>query len=591
MSRFRILPIALSLGSACLIASVAGAQRAPLEFEEVAEAVGIDVVHQHSEVTFESEVLNAGGAAGGDFNGDGWPDLFVIGGDGDRQYLFRNLGDGRFREEAIGAGVALAGEVMSGPAFADIDGDGDLDLFVGVVPRRRWFPPVLLRNDGDAGFVEVGRANEMFPPGLYASATFGDYNGDGWLDLFTTHWGVPVAFAELEHLWRNTGNGMYVGATEEAQLTIAMEDHPQVGLVPWTFVANFADIDDDGYSDLLVTSDFSHSQAFRNRADGTFEELDRSVFTDEAGMGAAVGDFNNDGNLDWFVTSIYLPGSLDVLGSDNSSGGATGNRLYENLGDGGFVDRTTEAGVRDGAWGWAACAADFDNDGWLDLFHVNGWQFRTSDLWFGRPARLFRNLGEGVFDEVAEESGIADRGEGRGVVCFDYDRDGDIDVLVANISGRVRLYRNRLDGSRNYLHVKLVGKPPNTEAIGARLWVEAGGRRQVREIRSGSNYVSQDPAVAHFGLGDETRISELRIRWPNREESFLRDLEVNQHLVVLQVPGDVNCDGAASAADLSASLMARAQESTLPPCPRGDLDGNQIVDARDLRQALASVFR
>jgi hypothetical protein len=551
------------------------------QFVDVTEAAGVAVVHGYQDETIDLLREIPGGAAGGDVDGDGWPDLYVIGGDIGSQYLFRNRGDGSFAEVAKDAGVDLPGEHLSGPALADMDGDRDLDLFVGAASLA---PPLLFRNDGPAGYVEIGRSTGMFPAAPFIGATFADYDGDGDLDLFTSHWLMFHDFFNADHLWRNEGSGHFVGATEDAGLVVNSED-TEIGKVSWSFTGNFADLDDDGRLDLVLASDFGLSQVFRNLGDGRFADVSTDVLTDENGMGSAVGDYDNDGDVDWFVTSVY-----DESTSGGGVWGHTGNRLYQNAGDGTFVDATAEAGVADGSWGWGACFADFDNDGDLDLLHVNGYRFRTTDRWLNQPARFFVNQGDGTFVEGAEQAGIADRGNGRGLVCFDYDRDGDIDVFVANIIGPSRLYRNDLAGGSGFLQVRLVGIPPNTEGIGARINIEANGVPQMREVRSGNNYVSQDPAGAHFGLGDAAMVDRLRIRWPSGAIATWDAVPSGREVVIPEAPGDTGCDGVASAADFVAFASLAGTTASAAACPIRDIDLDGQTSLSDLGAVIANVF-
>lgn len=585
----RVASAAVVLGAlGCIVGGDASveAQAMRVRFDEVSERAGVAVEHSYRRDPTDVFLQVSGGVASGDVDGDGWPDLFVIGGDGSRQYLFRNNRDGTFQETAVEAGIAFAGELLSGPVFGDIDGDRDLDLFIGVVPIGETPHPLLLTNDGNGRFVEVGRLTEMFPRGAYSSATFGDYDGDGVLDLFTAHWGLPVLLSDVDHLWRNDGTGRFAPATSDAGLEIATRDSGLIGPFVWSFTANFADLNSDGIVDLLVASDFETSQVFLGQGGGRFVDVSTDVLTDENGMGAAIGDFDNDGHLDWFVTSIYDPTRPSFDGW-----GVSGNRLYRNLGDGRFEDVTEEAGVRDGGWGWGACAADFDNDGLLDIFHVNGWLSNVTDEWSGYPARLFMNNGDGTFTEHAAEAGIADRGEGRGVVCFDFDRDGDVDVFIGNITGPTRLYENRIDGTAGYIQVKLVGRAPNTEGIGARVYLRASGATQMRELRAGSNFLSQDPAVAHFGIGSADGIDEIEVVWPGGGFTAIPNLGINRHWVVFEVAGDANCDSLPSAADLPALARAVSTGVTAAPCPGGDMNYDGRVDEGDMLATLTAIFR
>lgn len=583
MRTFRIVTVLVMMAVAAAQSAVG--QELRVTFEEGTVQAGAAVQHVFDDDPLDTLVQVTGGVASGDIDGDGWPDLFVIGGDGGRQYLLRNRQDGTFSETAIASGVDFTGEHLSGPAFADIDGDGDLDLFVGIIPRMDARYPVLALNDGTGHFAEISRARRMFPAGPYIGATFGDYDGDGHLDLFTSHWSMPLVIVDIDHLWRNDGRGVFHGVDAAAGLEIARLPTENLGDFIFNFTANFVDIDSDGLPDLLLAADFGTSQIFRNSGEGRFTDISDAVLTDENGMGAAIGDFDNDGHFDWFVTSIFDPAP-----PPGGEWGGSGNRLYRNLGDGRFEDVTTESGVRDGAWGWGACAADFDNDGHLDIFHVNGWASRFTEMWVGRPALLFMNNGDGSFAEQAVQAGIDDRGEGRGVVCFDYDRDGDVDVFVGNTMGRSGLYRNMLDGRANFLQIKLAGRPPNTEGIGARVYVRHAGLQQMRELRAGSNYVSQDPAVAHFGLGTDTQAGEVEVVWPGGERLLLRGVAANQHLVLYQQAGDANCDGTSSAADFVAALTAIAATPSAAPCPGADLNYDGSRDFDDFRLVLERVF-
>jgi len=468
----------------------------------------------------EAQALG-GGVAAGDYDGDGFVDLFAVRGDVGPDLLFRNRGDGTFEEVGAGAGLAGSGARIScGPAFCDYDGDGDLDLFVGGLDGT---PVRVLRNDGDGRFTDVTDATRLAGSRRNTFGfAFGDFDGDGDLDAAVTHW-VPPELAQAapgEWLWRNNGDGTFTDVTAAAGLAPVAP-----GTVDWTFTANFTDLDLDGDLDLLFASDFGTGQVYRNEGDGTFTDVtDRSVITDENGMGAAIGDYDNDGDFDWFVSGVWDPD-----GVAEGFWGVTGNRLYRNRGDGTFEDATDEAGVRRGFWGWGSVFADFDHDGWLDLFHVNGISFPgDDDAAFERdPSRLFLNRGDGTFRTVD----VGDRGQGRGVACFDYDRDGDLDLFVANWSQGPLLLRNE-GGAGAWLHVRLRGAAPNTQGVGARVRVTAGGRTQLRELRCGNNFVSQNPVVAWFGLGDATVAERVEVTWPDGGTTVLEDIAVNRLIVV-----------------------------------------------------------
>lgn len=564
-----------------LVASTAVAGESSVRFSDVAVAAGASFENRYDR-PFPDAVIPrvAGGVGAGDYDGDGWVDLYGVRANAGTNLLLHNRGDGTFEDLAETAGVSLAGEAVQGPTFADYDGDGALDLFIGSTNATF---PRLFRNVGTRAFELIPDAVPAVAGAPYNSATFGDVDRDGDLDLLTTHWGYLFFQGGIDHLWRNDGGGRFTGITEESGLTIKVEQNGSL-FIQWSFCGNFADITNDGIPDLLLSQDYGRSQVFVGNGDGSFRETTTGVISDENGMGSAIGDYDNDGDLDWFVSSIYLAGV-----PSNPDFGTSGNRLYRNRGDGSFEDATDEAGVRDGNWGWGSCFADFDNDGFLDLFHVNGWDLDSRFV--AQGARLFMSNRDGTFTEQAESAGVADRGDGRGVVCFDYDRDGDVDIFVANNGGSSRLFRNESDDGAAFLHVRLIGRPPNTEGIGARIQVTSAGTTQIRELRAGCNYVSQDPAEAHFGLASATNVDELRVRWPDGFETARRDVAVNQFLQIARDPGDANCDGSLSAADFVRSLSSNGQPPQPYRCPLADLDEDGVVNDEDRLALVHIVFQ
>ena len=463
----------------------------------------------------------AGGAAGGDFDGDGDLDIYMIGGATGKNMLFRNNGNGTFTDVAAAAGVDIVAGARCGPGFVDYDGDGDLDLFVGGV---NFSAPILFRNRGDGTFEDVTAASGLVVTRANTfSAAFGDYDKDGDLDVCLAHWFDGANAATGEQLWRNNGNGTFTDVSDESGIAALYAGVPE-----YTFTPNFADINSDGWPDLLMAADFGTSQVFLNERNGTFSYATTAVISDENGMGAAVGDYDNDGDLDWFVSSIFDPNGIA-----EGNWGITGNRLYRNDGAGNFEDVTGVTGVRHGFWGWGSSFLDFNNDGHLDIFHVNGWFPAGDDPEYDHdPSRLFVADGSGAFSEQAQALGIVDTGQGRGIICFDYDRDGDMDIFVANQGESPRLFRNDVGSNRNFLNVTLRGKAPNTQAIGARVFAIASGT-QMRELRVGNNYVSQNPVQAAFGLGDAATV-DLRVEWPDGTVTQLNGVAPNQFLVLTQ---------------------------------------------------------
>ena len=463
------------------------------------------------------------GVAAGDYDKDGWVDLYFTQGDIGKNLLYRNLGDGTFEEVAENAGVAVAAPLNvfdddnlaqnSGATFADYDGDGWLDLLVmGINDSNQ---PILFRNNTDGTFSDVTIQSKIPKMFQSMSASFADYDKDGDLDFNITHW---TNNAQKKRLFRQNADNSFTDVSEAAGLESVIING---------FTGNFADIDNDGWLDLLLAADFGTSQVFINNTDGTFTVATGPEITDDLGMGAAVGDYDNDGDLDWFVTSVY-----DYT---NDFPEVDGNRFYSNDGDGTFTDITSQARTRDGGWGWGTCFADFNNDGHLDLFQTNGWTgINNADfsIYEEDRALLCVNLQDGSFSNQAELRKVDDVDQGRGVVCFDYDRDGDIDILVANNRSRPRLYENRGLYGQHWLHIKLEGEGKNTEAIGARIYLTADGVTQMRELRAGNNFMSQNPVIAYFGLGPSEAAEEIRVIWPSGSEVILQDINADQTLLI-----------------------------------------------------------
>lgn len=472
----------------------------------------------------EPQIIS-GGVASGDYDNDGWVDLYVARGDIGPNLLFKNNGDGTFTEVGQASGIGLSGIISAGPTFADISGDGFLDLFIGGVSPTNIS---LFLNNGNGTFSDITSESfvtTVFSPNTFSTA-FGDYDLDNDLDLLITHWFSGIVDGTSEHLWRNNGDNTFTDVSVISGIAATYQDK-----LDFTFTPNFADINNDRYPDILMASDFGTSQVFVNQKDGTFvNTTDTNLITDENGMGAAVADYDNDGDLDWFVSSIYDPNM-----TAEGNWGISGNRLYRNEGDGTFEDVTVQAGVEHGFWGWGSCFSDFDNDGHLDIFHVNG--FGTvpggnSFEYFEDPSRLFMSNGNGTFTEKASKLGLKDVGLGRGIVCFDYDRDGDVDLFVANNNQPPKLFRNDGGNTNNFLNVKLNGLPPNTQGVGARVTITVDNQVQMRELHVGSNFVSQNPVLAHFGLGEAELVNEVKIDWADGENTVLQNISPNQFLVV-----------------------------------------------------------
>ncbi|MEM7413832.1 MAG: CRTAC1 family protein [Myxococcota bacterium] len=542
----RSLLLASVLTVACAAEALAGDARRP-RFVEVSERAGIGYVQQTlvapPDCIFTIETPGdfcepermSGGAAVGDVDGDGRADLYVTVVDGSDR-LYRNRGRGRFEDVTEDAGVFRPELQSNGAGFADLDGDGDLDLYVttlGDAGDETNTRNYLFVNDGSGSFreqaVERGAAVDTALPHRSFGVAFGDYDRDGWIDLHTTEW-IPQ-FESHSRLLRNRGEeapGTFEDRTESAG--VALEG-------VHAFASAFSDLDRDGWPDLAVAADFGTSRLFWNRGDGSFDDgtLASGVGTDENGMGSTIGDFDGDGWLDWFVTSIWE----DVPSCPDCNWGTTGNRLYRNEGNRRFSDATDAAGVRAGFWGWGAAAFDYDNDGDLDLAMTNGIAFPGTDVeepFRQDPMRFWENDGSGRMTEVSGSIGLDHTGSGKGLLVFDYDQDGDLDLLVLTNGGRPQLYRNRGGNRRDWLRVRTRGARGNSEGLGARIEVtrRAGEAPQVREMGSVSHFLGQSERVAHFGLGRSRagRVASVRISWPSGAEQIYRNVRRNCTLLV-----------------------------------------------------------
>ena len=490
----------------------------------------------------EVPIVAPSGAASGDYDGDGDVDLFIVRGDLGPNLLYRNDGGLVFTDVAETAGVAHTRPENrtwrhGSPAMADLDGDGDLDL---LIPGLDGDPFFVYSNDGVGTFTDVtpGSGLDTMRAEYSMSPALGDYDLDGDLDLALGHWGTPRDFiggvGDTEHLWRNdsvAGRIRFASVSEEAGIapSVILNTDPRISQRAFdpTFTPTFARVDEDEYPDLLMVSDFNFSQVFINNGDGTFRNVtDHEVIVDGNGMGSAVGDYDGDGDLDWFVSSILAIG--DDVPSHVSR---LGNRLYRND-DGVFRDATDVAGVADGGWGWGSCFIDFENDGDLDIYHTNGWtEFDRYGGFTVDESRAFLSNGSGGFVDSAESLGLNDAEQGRGVVCADFDNDGDVDILLlhAHADNAATLYRNEAQGN-NHLGIRLKGRSPNSSAIGARVVLEAGGADYLREVTLGSNFASHNPAAQVVGLGTAGQVDRLWVYWPDGEETFLQAVAVNQYL-------------------------------------------------------------
>ncbi|PYX85062.1 MAG: RNA-binding protein [Acidobacteria bacterium] len=501
-----------------------------------------------------------------DYDNDGWLDIFLVNGTSldpaishlhPTSYLFRNNRDGTFTDVTARSGLSHSGWGQ-GCCVGDYDNDGFEDLFVTY-----WGHNVLYHNNGDGTFTDASaRAGVEGTEWRWgAGCCFLDYDRDGHLDLFVANYlnfdletapkrgdsvycryneiGVPcgpLGFAGGTNiLYRNRGDGTFEDVSEQSG--IVNPRGPSVMVFVGTnwrprgsygMGAAAADFDNDGWPDIYVACDSAPSLLYRNNHDGTFREIavPAGCGLDEngvalSGMGVAVADYDGDG---W----------LDIARTNFSEQVTT---LYRNYGNGAFEDASIKAGlgVNRKYLGFGVGFVDFNNDGWKDLFLANGHVYsqianRKLHISYKEPKVVYRNLGNGRFQDVSFEAGKAIRAENlaRGCAFGDFDNDGDVDVVINNLN------RN------NWMIVKCVGTRSNRSAIGTRVRVTSGGRSQIDEVMSGSSYYSQNDLRLHFGLGKANKVDDLEIAWPSGRKETFKHLPVNQFLVVEETRGIVD---------------------------------------------------
>ena len=510
-----------------LLFSLAGQSAAQIQVRDVAEEAGLHFVLE-SLPTAEKRMIEAvpGGVAAFDADADGRIDIYFTNGadavsiekQGKRHWnrLFRNLGDMRFADVTERAGVAGHGYSM-GVAAADYDNDGDSDLFVAGVRAN-----ILFRNQGDGTFSDVSVESGISSADWSVAAGWFDYDRDGLLDLFVVNYlewapeaerfcgdrdrGLriycsPTYFKGLPNtLYRNLGDGTF----EDVSLDSGIAGHVGKGMS-----VAFGDFDLDGWVDAFVANDTEADFLFRNRGDGTFEEMGllagvglASDGTPTSSMGVDFADYDNDGLPDIHVTAL--------------------NRqtfpLFRNAGDGLFEDATALSGLHAltvSRSGWANAFVDFDNDGLRDLFvatsHVNDLAEDFENAAYLQSNAVFRNAGEGSFEDVSDYAADFRPAAHRGAAFADFDADGRVDVVVSAIGSPAELWRNETATANRWLQVRLIGTGSNADGLGA--LVRAGD--QVAMASSAVGYASSSLTALHFGLGREPDLREIRVTWPD----------------------------------------------------------------------------
>ena len=539
------LGLLLTLGVTHLSAFQGPLNLNQLRFKDQTDYAKVNITHKTALGRKEDGSMMMVGAAAGDFNNDGWVDIFAIGGGLQLDGLFINQGDGTFVNMAEAAGFTDL-HIGSGAAVGDYDGDNWLDIYVTSFGPIEAVGPGhnrLYRNNGDLTFtnvaVEAGVSQSSATMADGLGATFGDYDLDGDLDLFVSGW---RKHSKGNRLFQNNGDGTFSDVTDEAGII----DNGIRGFSPC-----FADMDGDRYPELLLVADFGTSEYFINNGDGSFTQhtSQSNVGLEWSGMGSTVGDFNNDSRLDWYTTAIF---------DDEPSGRGDGNKLYYNQGQQNFEERAKIAGVDDGGWGWGAIAVDLNHDGWLDLVETNGW----ADLkpYRDELSKVWLSNGNGSFSEVAQNVGFDHVLDGRGLLNLDYDNDGDQDIVVTAVNDELRLFRNDLGRENtNWLRVILdtsasESLPPN--GIGSAVSIRTDNQTQYRQLLACPHYLTQSELSAHFGLGGITTIDELQVTWNDGSVTTLTNVDVNQTITVCP-------DSKSTASTMPVALNSQIDASTI----------------------------
>jgi enediyne biosynthesis protein E4 len=543
---------------------LASPSASPISFIDIAKEAGLVHPTVYGGVDRKRFILetNGSGVALVDVDRDGWVDVFVLGGtrlaegarldasytpaDAPTNRLYRNTRDGRFEDVTDRAGLRRT-SWSSSVCAGDYDNDGWIDLFVTSYGQN-----VLYRNRGDGRFTDATAAASLSTTATRwgSGCTFIDIDRDGRLDLFVANYlkfdlqtapepgsginctwkGLPVncgpkgLSTDTNLLYRNEGNRKFVDVSEPSGISRVTGRYSMTALA--------VDLTDDGWTDIYVAADSTAAILYRNNHDGTFTDIaveSGTAYSEhgspQAGMGVAAGDYNNDGRIDLAKTHF----SDDIPA------------LYRNLGKGLFEDSAVAAGlhVQNRYVQWGAGLADFDNDGFTDLMCVTGHVYpeieRSLEQYPHRgPRVLFRNRGDGRYEDVSAAGGpgVTTPHSSRGAAFGDIDNDGDIDVLVMNMNEPPSLLRNDYGGGNAWIDVVLRGRASNRSAIGATVIISAAGKRQARAVLSQASYYSHDDLRLHFGVGTATRVDEIEVRWPSGHVQRMKDVDTKKLITI-----------------------------------------------------------
>jgi hypothetical protein len=532
-----------------------GTQAPRIQFTDVTTAAGITFKHVASPDKRYIVESMSGGVALFDYDNDGDLDLYFVNSltvdlvkskGKTKSELYRNEGDGKFTNVSDKAGVSDIGWGM-GVAVGDYNNDGFDDIYVTCLG-----PDHLLKNNGNGTFSDVTDKAGVNDPRWSTGASFLDYDNDGDLDLFVSNYvdfdidslpefgkgqtcqykSVPVQCGPRglkgagDSLFRNNGNGTFTDVTKAAGVADPMGFYG-LGVVT-------SDFDDDGLIDIFVANDSTPNFHYRNKGNGTFEEIGFNAGTavnengsEQGCMGATVGDYDHDGKIDLFVTNF----------ADEY------NTLYRNDGNNTFTDLSYAAKVAAVSLphvGWGTKFFDYDNDGWVDIFVANGHVYPQLPN-YRQPRLLHHNKHNGTFDEVSAQFGnvLTELRASRGVGFGDIDNDGDVDLVICDLDGPPQVLRNDGGNANNAILIKTIGVKSNRSGIGAQVKVVSGDLNQIDEVRSGDSYISQSDLRLHFGLEQRTKVDLIRVRWPSGTVDKITNVGVNRILTIKEGQGKI----------------------------------------------------
>ena len=536
-------------------------------FVDVSKAAGVDHLHHGPAVDKRLQnlgpwftALGAGGAVG-DFNDDGYEDIYVTDNfEGMPNALYRNNGDFTFTDISKTAGVAdlnRGGRFSSMALFLDCDNNGTKDLVVA-----RFGQAVLFKNNGDSTFTDIS-ANSEFPLNRNTVALNAfDFDRDGDLDLYMGNYFPDVDLLDvkttklLHDSWeaaRNGGTNVLMKNDGHCRFSNVTKGS---GLddTGWTLAIGASDLDKNGWTDLYVANDFGPDKMYRNNADGTFSDISESAFgvDTKKGMNSEVGDYDNDGWMDIYVTNITEPFLNEC------------NMLWRNNGDFTFTDVATATRTCDTDWGWGAKFIDYDNDGLLDLYVLNGFisagegeyidilmpiildsDVDLSDTMSwpplgkmsfsgGEENRLFKNRGNHAFEEVGKDNGVNSKRDGRGLIVADFDNDGAQDLYVINSNNKAILYRNISGQSNRWIEIRLQGTDSNRDAIGTKVSFYTKSGMFFRETNAGNGYEGQSTSYIHVGVGSHKKIDKVVIDWPSGKSQVFKNVNTGVRYKIIE---------------------------------------------------------